>query len=201
MSINTIKATMQMRSGREEDFDSDQMTPGEWAVSIDTKYVRMCFAPGMCLRMATYEAFEQDMKEIQTIIATCQNIQEAVEAWAKLAEEHMNAAAYSAESAEDMARLSESWAVGGTGTRAGEDTDNSKYYSERSRASSEEAKGYVDEVEQKGNEAVDKIEKALDVLTPSFLIDLSTGHILYDDAVFMFEVNRQNGHLEWGLAV
>ena len=31
--------------------------------------------------------------------------------------------------------ISESWAVGGTGTRQGEDTDNSKYYSEQASAS------------------------------------------------------------------
>lgn len=33
--------------------------------------------------------------------------------------------------AEDFAKESESWAIGGTGTRAGEDTDNSKYYSDQ----------------------------------------------------------------------
>ena len=34
----------------------------------------------------------------------------------------------SAEDAEDAADLAESWAVGGTGTRAGEDYDNAKFY-------------------------------------------------------------------------
>lgn len=70
---------IQSRRGYEEDFDPEKMLPGEWAVSLDTKYVRMCFAPGECLRMATYEAFEQDMEQIQTILAECQNIQDAVE--------------------------------------------------------------------------------------------------------------------------
>lgn len=68
MAINTINATIQMRKGLERDFDADQMTAGEWAVSTDTKYVRMCFAPGIVLRMATYEGFELDMEEIQEIL-------------------------------------------------------------------------------------------------------------------------------------
>ena len=38
-----------------------------------------------------------------------------------------------AKHAEDSASLSKSWAVGGTGTRTGEDTNNSKYYSEQSK--------------------------------------------------------------------
>lgn len=99
MAINTIKATMQMRKGLEKDFDPDQMTAGEWAVSTDAKYVRMCFAPGICLRMATYEAFEEDMKEIQTILATCQDIKEAVERFEELAEQHKNDSAASASAA------------------------------------------------------------------------------------------------------
>lgn len=44
-----------------------------------------------------------------------------------------------ADSASDSADLSESWAVGGTGTRVGEDTDNSKYYAERAQAAAEQA--------------------------------------------------------------
>ena len=51
---------IQNRRGYEADFDPAKMLPGEWAVSLDTKYVRMCFAPGECLRMATYEGFEQN---------------------------------------------------------------------------------------------------------------------------------------------
>lgn len=96
---NIVKATIQMRKGLEQDFDPDQMTVGEWAVSEDTKYVRMCFAPGVCLRMATYESFEEDMKEIQTILTTCQDIQVAVDAMVELAEQHKDAAAASAEAA------------------------------------------------------------------------------------------------------
>lgn len=70
---------IQNRRGYEADFDPAKMLPGEWAVSLDTKYVRMCFAPGECLRMATYEGFEQDMEEVRRILAECQDIQTAIE--------------------------------------------------------------------------------------------------------------------------
>ncbi len=70
---------IKMRRGNEADFDPSKMLPGEWAVSTDTKYVRMCFSPGIVLRMATYEAFESDMSEIRKILSECQSIQTAVE--------------------------------------------------------------------------------------------------------------------------
>lgn len=74
-----INARMQQKRGNEADFDPDKMLPGEWAVSVDTKYVRMCFAPGVCVRMATYEAFEADMEQIIAILEEAKTIQEAVE--------------------------------------------------------------------------------------------------------------------------
>lgn len=69
---------IQVRRGNEVDFDATKMLPGEWAVSLDTKYVRMCFAPGVCLRMATYEAFEKDMETIKSILAEVRSVDEAV---------------------------------------------------------------------------------------------------------------------------
>lgn len=137
MAIQTIKATIQMRHGNEPKFDPDKMTAGEWAVSTDTKKVWMCFQPGFVLRMATYEAFEADMKEIQLILAACQDIQSAVERFKQLALEHKN-------KAEEWSVVSKSWAVGGTGTRKGENTDNSKYYSEQSKAEANRAKNEAD---------------------------------------------------------
>lgn len=71
-------ARMQMRRGLEADFDPDKMQPGEWAVSLDKKYVRMCFSVGVCVRMATYDAFEEDMAQIEEILSKCETIEEAV---------------------------------------------------------------------------------------------------------------------------
>lgn len=166
-SATTTLATIQMRRGAEENFDPDQMTAGEWAVSTDSKKVWMCFRPGFVLRMATYEAFEEDMKIIQQILKECQDVKVAVEAFVKLAERH--------------SKESQSWAVGGTGTREGEDADNSKYYSEQSKKWSDAA------------------ENALDVSRPDFTVNLETGHLLYSGGRFDFEV--ENGHLLWGIVL
>lgn len=49
------------------------------------------------------------------------------------AESAKSAAAGSAQSAQASGKLSESWAVGGTGTRTGEDTNNARYWSEQAQ--------------------------------------------------------------------
>ena len=69
---------IRVRRGNEADFDESKMLPGEWAVSLDTRYVRMCFAPGVCLRMATYEGFESDMERVEAILAEVESIEEAI---------------------------------------------------------------------------------------------------------------------------
>ena len=71
---------IRVRRGNEADFDESKMLPGEWAVSLDTRYVRMCFAPGVCLRMATYEGFESDMERVEAILAEVESIDEAIKA-------------------------------------------------------------------------------------------------------------------------
>lgn len=136
MALQTIKATIQMRCGMEADLQPDKLVTGEWAVAKDTRKVWMCFSPGLVLRMATYEAFEQDMLEVQTILATCQDIQEAVERFMQLAQQH-------ASQAEEWSVTSKSWAVGGTGTRQGEDTNNSEYWSQQSKSHSDMSKSWA----------------------------------------------------------
>ena len=60
------------------------------------------------------------------------------------------AAAQSAASVDGISKTAESWAVGGTGTRPGEDTDNAKYWAQQAEATvggdfatKNEAQGYV----------------------------------------------------------
>lgn len=130
------KARMQVKRGNESDFDPSQMLPGEWAVSLDAKYVRMCFAPGICVRMATYDAFEADMEEIRDILLEAQTIQEAV---ARIQTEINDTAVV----VEDYSILSKSYAVGGTGKRENEDSDNAKYYYEQTKQISQGINGIV----------------------------------------------------------
>lgn len=127
---------IQVRRGNEVDFDPSKMLPGEWAVSLDTKYVRMCFSPGVCLRMATYEAFEADMAEIQSVLMEARSIQEAV---ARIQTEINDTAVV----VEDYSILAKSYAVGGTGKRENEDSDNAKYYYEQAKRISQSGNGLI----------------------------------------------------------
>lgn len=208
MALNSGKILM--RRGQEVNFDPNKMMPGEWAVSLDSKFVRMCFSPGVCIRMATYEAFEADMEQIRAILAECQTVEEAVQriyedikdvavdverieaaAASALKSEHnalnsANSASQSANTAvnkaseaarsaniastkaeqatqgantatqkaseaaesagnvRNMSEVSQSYAVGGTGTREGEDTDNAKYYNQQASDNADRAEAAAD---------------------------------------------------------
>lgn len=111
------------------------------------------------------------------------------------AQQSATQAATSASSAADSATLSESWAVGGTGTRPGEDTDNSKYYSDT-------AKQTLADVKNAGDDAVGKINNAIDnisVNVPNFWVNMDTMCLMYSGGRFDFAVKQ--GFLYWGLSV
>lgn len=98
-----------------------------------------------------------------------------------------------ADEAYGSADLSKSYAVGGTGTRDGEDTDNSKYYSEQSAE-------YLDKVETAGENALNTINDALKAAKPEFLTNVDNGHLYYKGGRFLFNVDAR-GHLRWELMV
>lgn len=79
-----------------------------------------------------------------------------------LAVEHADA---DVEAAVAAATLSESYAVGGTNTREGEDTDNSKYYKEQAelaKQAAEDAKRDAVDAKEKAEDAQEKAEDAQD---------------------------------------
>ena len=59
-----------------------------------------------------------------------------------------NAAKVSEDNAADSATLSKSWAVGGTGTRPNEDSDNAKFYAQQAQTAANGALGYYPTPEQ-----------------------------------------------------
>lgn len=69
---------IRIRQGRESELDPEKAVVGEWLLSTDTRFVRICVAPGILLRMATYESFETDMVKIEDILTETKTIQEAV---------------------------------------------------------------------------------------------------------------------------
>lgn len=103
------------------------------------------------------------------------------------------AAQDSKEDAANSALLSQSWAVGGTGIREGEETDNSKYYCQQ-------AHGFRDEAEhfsQSAENAVEQINKKLEMA--EFSID-DDGNLIYTDgSSYNFTVD-ENGDLNWEVA-
>lgn len=69
------------------------------------------------------------------------------------AQESATAAESSASEAGAKSTLSESWAIGGTGTRQGEDTNNSKYFAQQSANSAATAQGWSDSAMEQADAA------------------------------------------------
>lgn len=114
----------------------------------------------------------QQMTTYQTGFATMsQNVQDLMTAVTAYMSNVENAAAASA-------TLSKSYAVGRTGTRAGEDTDCSEYYYQQAKIEADKAAVYAE------------------ITIPSFATDLTTGHLTYsDDSSLIFNANHTTGHL------
>lgn len=107
-------------------------------------------------------------------------------------------AAQSANEADYNAKLAQSYAVGGSGIRDNEDTDNAKKYSEQSWANAGTAKEYLTKVEKAAEDALKAVEDALGEEMPKFIYDFETGILYCESTRFVFSVN--NGILYWGVA-
>ena len=108
-----------------------------------------------------------------TAASTASTAAEAASGSASQAQASAAAAAQSAASVDGINKTAQSWAVGGTGTRPGEDTDNAKYWAEQAQAvvggdfaTKVEAQGYVTEHNQSADAHAD-IRKALNGKEPS----------------------------------
>lgn len=88
------------------------------------------------------------------------------------------------------ALLSESFARGGTGVRAGEDTDNSMYYSNVSKSESLNAKAIMENSE----EILEEVR--LHGVYTTFSVDFNTGEVEYVSPSFNFNINQETGELE-----
>ena len=91
---------------------------------------------------------------------------------------------------EGTVKLSQSYAKGGTGIRAGEDTDNSMYYSNVARSEAQNAKSIMENSEDILEEV-----KTHGVYT-AFSIDFETGEAVYVSPSFKFRVNTESGEME-----
>lgn len=73
--------------------------------------------------------------DASTSAGTASTAANTATAQAAIATNQANLAAGYAQNVDTFAKTAKSWAVGGTGTRQGEDTDNSKYYADSAHAS------------------------------------------------------------------
>jgi hypothetical protein len=122
------------RRGDYNDYRPSKMLSGELAVTlqndpkaIDGKALHASFGNGVDKTLMTFEDAEAMIEDASEQAAT-----EAVEAATHQAEIY-------AENSSTSATQSQSYAVGGTGSRAGENTDNSKYYKEEAASSASNA--------------------------------------------------------------
>lgn len=83
-----------------------------------------------------------------------------ITAQATKAESMANSATTSRNSAYDNAKLSQSYAIGGSGVRDGEDTDNSKYYSEQASKSAIASANSASTASNKASEAASSASSA-----------------------------------------
>ena len=102
------------------------------------------------------------------------------------------AAAQSAASVAGINKTAESWAVGGTGTRPGEDTDNAKYWAEQAQAvaggdfaTKTEAQGYVADHNQSATAHSD-IREAVSEAGKAFVI---AGTLAYDEGTDKYTIS------------
>ena len=107
----------------------------------------------------------------------------------------------SEENAAIDAKLSQSYAVGGSGVRDGEDTDNSKYYKEQAELSAAQSSDLLEDIKKEHTDTLKDIEDAVSGKIADFNVDLETGHLLYTGGAFNFKVNDDNGHLNWEVAI
>ena len=106
----------------------------------------------------------------------------------------------SEENAAIDAKLSQSYAVGGSGVRDGEDTDNSKYYKEQAEMSATQSSDLLKDIKKEHTDTLKDIEDAVSGKIADFNVDLETGHLLYTGGAFNFKVN-DDGHLNWEVAI
>lgn len=132
----------------------------------------------------TLETTNQALESANQAIQTANSINSTAEA--------------SADDAKDSATLSESYAIGGTNTRDGENTDNSKYYSQQAQASKDQAQNMLTETQQ----ILEEVNKKL--VYTEFTINFETGQLEYNDLSahnYEFTVNHDNGNLEWSVII
>lgn len=208
---------IKMRRGNRADFIPSKMVAGEWGVVLDDKQVWITFAPGDCKQlMTTQDAAEQLRQAITVATAEAEGYADDAEGFANNAEtsatnastSETNAQTYAnnAKASETKAKTSEtnangyqliskSWAVGDTGVRSGEDTDNAKYYAQQANSLNQQSLRALDNANNAVNIATQKM------LGVSFEVNLNTGELMMNvldtTTNYVFSIDTTTGELMW----
>ena len=174
-----------------------RMDPSTYIVTVTKKSgVKTTFDLG-----STYIAeIRKQVQSAASSAGTAGQYKNAAQASAEAAAKSEASAGEAKHEAEGYAVNARSWSDGDTGTREGEATDCAKYYSERSKNSSDISKLYLDKVEQAGKEAVGRVNEAARMNLPAFYVDFKTGHLMYSGGRFIFKMDDA-GHMRWRIAV
>lgn len=143
------------------------------------------------------EAIDQAAKDVQTVRQEAQgavdhanDITAEYKQYAddKLAatEQERQAAQTARTGSEAAATLAESWAVGDTGARPGENTDNSQFWSQQSKTEADRAK-----------EEADRASQYSQIMAPGFYFDIETAMLYQKTGVGIDFIVDDNTCLYW----
>ena len=146
------------------------------------------------------EAIDQAAKDVQTVRQEAQgavdhanDITAEYKQYAddKLAatEQERQAAQTARTGSEAAATLAESWAVGGTGARPGEDGDNSQFWAEKSQESAGQASREADRAAQYAS-----------IVAPGFLVDPDSMELYMKTGVGVDFIVTDDAELCWKIA-
>lgn len=146
------------------------------------------------------EAIDQAAKDVQTVRQEAQgavdhanDITAEYKQYAddKLAatEQERQAAQTARTGSEAAATLAESWAVGGTGSRPGEDGSNSQFWAEKSQESAGQASREADRAAQYAS-----------IVAPGFLVDLDSMELYMKAGVGVDFIVTDDAELCWKIA-
>ena len=134
--------------------------------------------------------------------STASTAAEAASGSASQASAAATAAAGSAAGAETASKTAQSWAVGGTNTRPGEDTNNAKYWAEQAEATvggdfatKNEAQGYVTTHNQSSTAHSD-IREALSKAGKPFIIEGTLGNENGDNSYQITDVSKSRAEVK-----
>ena len=134
---------------------------------------------------------DKTIPEVNEVKAEAEQAVSDAQGHANDAASSASAAAGSASAAADKVLEAESWAHGNTGVRDGENTDNSKFWSQQSQIKAEEAA-----------DSAALAAQYSDIVAPGFYLDIDSGALYIKEGVGVdFALDEDAAALYWQISV